>query len=147
MTPPIEPGAIRPATARDAAPCAAMVNAFIDAAPWHPRVHTAEDVARHYRDTVWTQRQVWVAGDPPHGFVAIDADGCITALYADPPRAGTGTRLITHAKARHTRLRLWTHQPNTAAQAFYAAQGFTELRRTDGDNEESVPDVLLEWTR
>lgn len=135
----------RPAAPRDAPACAAMVNDWIDRTPWHPRVHAREDVARHYRETVWTEREVWVDGDPPRGFVAITPEGQVTALYADPPRAGTGSRLLDHAKGLHPRLTLWTHRPNVAARAFYARAGFTEIRRTDGDNEEGVPDILLAW--
>ncbi len=137
--------AIRPAEPRDAAPCAAMVNAWIDRTPWHPRIHSAKDVARHYSDTVWRNREVLVASDPPRGFLVMTQDGQITALYADPPRRGTGRRLMDRPKALPSTLSLWTHVPNAAAQAFYRDAGFSETRRTDGDNEEGVPDVLLEW--
>lgn len=136
---------IRPARPRDAAPCAAMVNAWIDATPWHPRVHSAASVARHYAHTVWEDCDVLVAGDPAVGFVAIDDDQDIIALYANPKRKGVGSTLIESAKSKYEHLALWTHQPNTEAQSFYKKHGFTEVTRTDGDNEEGVPDIRYRW--
>lgn len=136
---------IRPARPDDAAPCAAMVNAWIDATDWHPRLHTHDAVARFYRETVWATREVLVAGDPPTGFIAISTDQYVTACYASPPAQGTGTALMRAAQRERKTMFLWTHVPNVAAQAFYAKMGFTEVRRTDGDNEEGVPDILFQW--
>ena len=62
-------------------------------------------------------------------------------------RQGHGRALLDHAKARADRLSLWTFEANREALAFYAAQGFAETARTDGDNEEGLPDVRLEWRR
>jgi putative acetyltransferase len=45
------------------------------------------------------------------------------------------------------RLSLWTFQANEGARRFYAREGFAEVRMTEGDNEEGLPDVLLEWVR
>ena len=81
------------------------------------------------------------------GFLAL-GEGQIDALYiADGARRrGVGASLIGDAKAmRPTGLMLWTFVANDAARAFYAAQGFAELRRTEGDNEERLPDILLYW--
>ena len=36
----------------DAAACAAVFNAWVDATEWMPRVHPADDVERHYREHV-----------------------------------------------------------------------------------------------
>lgn len=40
---------------------------------------------------------------------------------------------------------LWTFVANTGAQSFYRREGFAEMRRTDGDNEEHLPDILYRW--
>ena len=53
---------IRPATPNDAPGCAAILNAWIDETPWMPRVHSHEDVERHYREFVFQNRKVSVAG-------------------------------------------------------------------------------------
>ena len=59
---------------------------------------------------------------------------------------GLGTRLLAAARQRcPDGFQLWTFQRNTAAQRFYATNGLYEIRRTDGDNEEGLPDILLEW--
>ena len=40
----------------------------------------------------------------------------------------------------------WVFQVNSRALQFYARYGCTEVRRTDGDNEEHEPDVLMHWS-
>ncbi|MBT0956116.1 GNAT family N-acetyltransferase [Alphaproteobacteria bacterium KMM 3653] len=137
---------LRRAAASDAAPCGQIVNDWIDETEWHPRVHSHASVARHFAGTVWTEREVWVYGDPAEGFVAIDNDDdMITGLYVARRRRGIGSALMGQAKAGRDRLQLWTHQPNLAAQRFYLHHGFRAVERTDGDNEEKVPDVRFEW--
>ena len=34
---------------------------------------------------------------------------------------------------------------NARARAFYERQGFQPVSRTDGDNEEQLPDILYRW--
>ena len=138
--------------AHHAAPCAAILNAWIDATPWMPRIHTPESVEWFVREVVFAMRRVWVAldedGNGPAGFLALDVEDTVTALYVAEParRAGIGSALLARAKAEAPGgLELWTFQPNAPARAFYAREGFVELRHTDGDNEEGVPDVLLRW--
>ena len=138
--------AIRPATPEDASACAAILNAWIDARDWMPRIHSKEDVRAFYQDFVLTQRTVWVAGDPVVGFMAMNpADATVTALYVATPGRGLGKAFLDMAKSRHDTVQLWTFQANEGARKFYAREGFREVKRTDGDNEEGLPDVLLEW--
>ncbi|MEM0935679.1 MAG: GNAT family N-acetyltransferase [Pseudomonadota bacterium] len=139
---------IREGRAEDAAAAAAILNAWIDATPWMPRIHSPADVARHYRETVFAERSVLVAGDPIMGFLALD-DGaaCVTALYLSTPGQGIGKALLDRAKVGRARLELWTFLDNRRARRFYAREGFAEIQRTDGDNEEGLPDVLLRWER
>ena len=50
------------------------------------------------------------------------------------------------AKARRPEgLTLWTFVANEGARRFYAREGFVEVGRTEGENEEGLPDVLLAW--
>ncbi|WP_448427891.1 N-acetyltransferase family protein [Martelella sp. FOR1707] len=141
---------LRPAEIRDMAACAAILNDWIDETPWMPRVHDHADVARHYRETIFVERTVSVAEDHAVvlGFSALSDDDYITALYvaANARGRGVGKALLERAKTdRPTGLRLWTFQANVAAQRFYEREGFAELRRTDGDNEEALPDILYGW--
>ncbi len=132
----------------DAPACADILKDWIDTRAWMPRVHTPEDVAAFYADFVFVERDVWVIGEPLAGFMALDrAEDCVTALYVATPGRGLGKALLDRAKAGRAALTLWTFQANADARRFYAREGFSEVRRTDGDNEESLPDVLLRWER
>ncbi|MEO1680572.1 MAG: GNAT family N-acetyltransferase [Pseudomonadota bacterium] len=137
---------LRQGVAEDAPACAAILNSWIDATPWMPRVHPADDVVRHYREDVFAKRVVWVAGDPVLGFLALDTEtGLVTALYVGAPGQGIGTALLDRAKESRSELELWTFVANEGARRFYAREGFGEVRRTEGDNEERLPDILFRW--
>ena len=127
----------------------AILNDWIDATEWMPRIHLPEAVEGFVRDVVFAMRRVWTAtvDGRPVGFLALDAEGTVTALYvAERFRGrGIGRALLDAAKGEERALELWTFQPNARARAFYAREGFSEVRRTAGDNEEGVPDVLLRW--
>jgi GNAT superfamily N-acetyltransferase len=141
---------IRPASPADAPTCAAIVNSWIDATPWMPRVHTPEDVAAFYRDCVLPARRVWTWNGPAAGFLALDeAEGCVTALYLAPEARGRGVgrALLGAAQAGRDALHLWTFEANHGARRFYEANGFHVEARTDGDNEEGLPDIRYGWSR
>ncbi|MEM9032358.1 MAG: GNAT family N-acetyltransferase [Pseudomonadota bacterium] len=113
-----------------------------------PRVHSRAEVDAFYAEVVFARQDVRVAGDPVLGFMALDADrSMVTALYVATPGYGIGRALLRHAKAGRDALELWTFQANGPARRFYAREGFYEIRRTEGDNEEGLPDVLLRWER
>ncbi len=139
---------LRPAVPEDAEGCATVFNDWVDATPWMPRVHDRSDVLRHFHTFVLPQRRVTVADrDGVVGFIAL-GDSHVDGLYLAPAarRQGVGTALIATAKAASPAgLTLHTFVANTAARAFYAAQGFVELQRSEGDNEEGLPDILLAW--
>ncbi len=141
---------IRPADRADMTACASILNRWIDATPWMPRVHDHADVERYYEETVFAERHVIVAehGSEVAGFLALSDDRYVTALYVDTPHRGVGigTRLLEVAKNLSPQeLNLWTFENNRAAQGFYENQGFQVVRRTDGDNEEQLPDLLYQW--
>jgi putative acetyltransferase len=139
---------LRRAEASDAEACGDILNAWIDARDWMPRVHAPEDVRAFYRDFVLPHREVWVTGDPVEAFLAMDAEGTtVTSLYVARPGRGIGKALLDHAKVGRDRLSLWTFQANEGARRFYAREGLAEVRMTEGDNKEGLPDVLLEWVR
>lgn len=143
---------IRAARLRDMSACAAIVNAWIDATEWMPRVHPEDDVAEYYQDTVFAKYEVFVAEDDDAiaGMVALSSDNMVSALYVHPNHRGKGVgkALLDQAKVEATGpVELWTFVANSGAQAFYLREGFAEVRRTDGDNEEHLPDILYRWQR
>ncbi|MGE6784798.1 N-acetyltransferase family protein [Ensifer adhaerens] len=132
------------------AACAGILNRWIDATPWMPRVHGHADVERYYEETVFAERRVIVAEEMNDvaGFLALSNDRFVTALYIDAPHRGVGigSRLLDVARNLSPQeLNLWTFENNRAAQRFYENQGFQVVRRTDGDNEEQLPDLLYQW--
>ncbi|MRX50824.1 GNAT family N-acetyltransferase [Paracoccus sp. S-4012] len=138
---------LRPARAFDAAPCAAIVEAWIEASRWMPRVHPPGSIAALFRQAIWPRSEVTVAevqGEVA-GFVALDPTGYVHALHAAAPGSGIGRQLLDAAKARAGSLSLWTFEANTHARRFYLRQGFREGRRSEGDNPEALPDVEYLW--
>lgn len=141
---------IRAALLKDMRRCAAIFNQWLDATTWMPRVHDHDDVVRHYREGIYGTDDVMVAekADIVGAFMALSPHGVITALYIDPDfrGAGIGTALIDKAKHKCSDgLSLWTFVANEGARRFYQREGFVEVRRTEGDNEEGLPDILFHW--
>ena len=118
--------------------------------PWLPRLHSDADDRRYFADRVIGQCDVIVVRRQrlPIGFLAL-RDDVVEHLYVRPDfqRAGIGSALLEVAKRRRPGgLRLWVFHRNHGARAFYGRHGFTEIRRTDGaNNEEHEPDMLLAW--
>lgn len=129
----------------DAPTCAAILNAWIDGTEWMPRVHPPEDVVGHYQETVFAKREVWVIGRPVRAYLSLDGGNYVTSLYSSVPCAGLGKSLLDHAKDLRHHLQLWTFVANAHARRFYAREGFVEVERSDGDNEEGLPDIRYEW--
>ena len=143
---------LRTARPEDAAACAAIFNAWVDATDWLPRVHPPGDVARHYREMVMQVCRVTVAevDGAMAGFIAVDGEGYVGGLYVAPEARGRGigAALLDAAKReRPEGLTLWTFAANAPARRFYARQGFAELGGTDGENDEGLPDVRFGWPR
>ena len=84
-------------------------------------------------------------GRPPTAYIAMSENNFVTSLFCASPGQGHGKRLLDHAKAHRSKLQLWTFVANTGAQRFYSREGFTEVERSDGDNEEKLPDILYRW--
>ncbi len=141
---------VRAGVPGDAPACAAIFNDWVDATGWMPRVHPPEEVAHFYREQVMATTSVLVAETAAgvRGFLSLDGEGRVAGLYLAPEARGRGIghALLAAAKARRPEgLTLWTFLANDGARRFYAREGFREVRRTGGDNEEGMPDVLLEW--
>jgi ribosomal protein S18 acetylase RimI-like enzyme len=141
---------IRNARSQDMVVCAAIYNEWIDTTDWMPRVHRPEDVLNFYRTEIATKRQTIVAvdGSRVRGFATLAPDNFVTALYVEQGSRsrGIGGLLLERAKRELApTVNLYVFQHNVGAQAFYNRHGFVEINRTSGDNEENLPDILMEW--
>jgi GNAT superfamily N-acetyltransferase len=122
-----------------------------DAMPYLPEVHTdAETAAWFVGRLSATPGAFWIARDAHRivGYLALHGTR-LDDLYVRPGHQGrgVGSALLERAKTLSPRrLELATFQENMRAQAFYEARGFREVRRTDGDNEEGLPDIHYEWS-
>jgi len=141
---------LRPAAAAD---IAAVVRVFRrsvrTALPFLPDLHTAEEDLVHFGSYLGTGRITLAEADGALLGFLVETPGWIEHLYLDPDRrgGGIGRMLVDGAKSRHERLELWCFEQNLAARAFYRAQGFEEVRRTAGENEAGLPDILFAWER
>jgi GNAT superfamily N-acetyltransferase len=140
----------RPEDAEDVA--AVFLAARRAAMPWLPELHPDEETRAFFAERVLPSCEVLVErrAGVVVAFLALRGDE-VDHLYVHPAAQGLGigSALLAEAQARRPGgLELWAFQRNTPALAFYAKHGFTELRRTDGrDNEEREPDVRLGWRR
>ena len=140
---------ITDATAKDAAAIAAILGGWNRDTAWMPKLHSAaEDL--HFAQHLIANRTTRVLRMPQvAGFLARKDDE-IEALYLAPAARGLGygRQLLAEAKAACPHLTLYTFQANLPAQRFYARQGFTEIARSDGDdNAEHLPDLRLVWRK
>lgn len=140
---------LRPARSTDAGKLGVMITEAVDARPWKPRLHTGAQDIMHMGQLI-DSGVVTVAelDERVAGFLALDGqelDALFVASWAQGRRVGTA--LLNEAKARSEVLDLWTFQQNTGAQRFYLRHGFAEIARTDGDNDEGLPDIRYRWRR
>jgi GNAT superfamily N-acetyltransferase len=121
--------------------------------PAIPRpVHDDLHVRAWFAEVVLPDREVWVAEAPGGAIVGLLVlnDAWLDQLYVDPDwvNQGIGSRLMNIGMERRPEgLDLWTFQTNHGARRFYERHGFTPIEVTDGDNEESAPDVRYQWRR
>ncbi|MDO9126580.1 GNAT family N-acetyltransferase [Parvibaculum sp.] len=117
-----------------------------------PQLHSDEETRAFIRGVVETG-VVWVAegGGCVAGFAATERtrDGAwLHHLYVHPREhnAGAGSLLLARVKMELPEgFSLWTFQANLGARRFYERHGCREIRRTAGENEENLPDILYEW--
>ncbi|MEM9438560.1 MAG: GNAT family N-acetyltransferase [Pseudomonadota bacterium] len=71
--------------------------------------------------------------------------GHLNALYLAPDARGKGIaqQLLDAACAGEANVTLHVFEANERALRFYEKQGFVEVSRTDGENEEGLPDILM----
>ena len=135
----------------DAAACAAILNAWVDATDWMPRAS-----ARRRGAALPRLRAGRRGGDgrvaerrPRRRRSSRSATGRSTGSTwrrGGRGREGIGRGLVAAAKAASPAgLTLWTFVANGPAPAVLRGEGFVEPAADRGDNEEGLPDVLLAW--
>lgn len=143
---------LRDADEADLAPVARILGSWVAETPWMPKLHTPEEDL-WFVGRLRAEGRMRVAAVGPRaidvvGFLAREG-GEVKALYIAPEARGRGIgrALMAEAMAAEPEGGLWTFQANAAARGFYARLGLLEVMTTDGENEEGLPDVRLEWSR
>lgn len=141
---------LRRAEPLDAGPLGAILHGFAQRTPWMPRLWTGAETVAHCGRMI---DQGWVtlaqADGRALGFLAREGH-FIHALYVreDATGRGVGRALLDAAKAQCAALTLRTFAANAGARRFYLREGFREVDRGDGrDNDEGLPDVRMDWHR
>lgn len=138
---------LRPARVLDAGTLGGMITQAVQDTPWKPVLHSGADDIAHAGKMI---DRGWVTvadlDDETAGFMALE-DGYIHSLFIarEYRRKNIATTLLNCAKDACSTLTLWTFQANTAARQLYTTNGFAEIGRTDGDNEEGLPDIHFQW--
>ncbi|WP_299667367.1 GNAT family N-acetyltransferase [uncultured Ruegeria sp.] len=142
--------ALRPARSTDAGTMGAILHGFARENEWMPELHSqAETIAFCGRmiDLGWVtvaEMQGQVAG-----FLALNRDEVHSLYLVDHARGqGIGQQLLDHTKAQRPELSLFAFEANHRACRFYERNGFVEVARSDGsENDENLPDIKYVWTR
>lgn len=141
---------IRAATVDDLPACARIINDYIDATGWLPRMKSRDEIAGFFGPELLGKRTVLVAeaGGSIAAYLSF-SEGRVFALYIDPDfrGQGLGRTLLDRVKQRHPdRVELTVFEPNFAARRFYEREGFAEVPEgRDETAEEGVPILLMRW--
>ncbi|EEE36849.1 acetyltransferase, gnat family [Rhodobacteraceae bacterium KLH11] len=141
---------LRPARSTDAGATGAILHGFARENDWMPELYSqAETIAFCGRmiDLGWVtvaETQQGVVG-----FLALN-EAEVQSLYltVSARGQGIGRKLLDRAKVERPELSLFAFQANHPACRFYERNGFTEVARSDGaDNDENLPDIKYVWKR
>ncbi|MDE4132735.1 GNAT family N-acetyltransferase [Phaeobacter sp. QD34_3] len=165
---------LRPARSTDAGGMGEILHRFEMETAWMPKQHSGAEAIGFCGVMIDRGWVTVVEGDGAIlGFLARDGDE-ICSLYVTPEArgGGIGKRLLDAAKiavckggndgtadtddrderndrvgeADPARLSLRTFQANEGAQRFYLREGFAEVGRSDGaQNDEGLPDIEYVW--
>lgn len=139
----------RSGLAADAPACATLLQDWLEATPWMPRLHSRAETETWVARTLWPRAEVRLAVEGQVlGFLALEGRREIAQLIVSPLARGRGIGAALIAWAKHHAaggVRLWCFAVNTGALRFYAREGFAEIARTMGENDEGLPDIQLEW--
>ncbi|SMO93394.1 GNAT family N-acetyltransferase [Ruegeria faecimaris] len=141
---------LRPARSTDAGATGKILHGFACENEWMPELHScAETIA--FCGVMIDRDWITVAEneDGVVGFLALNGSE-VHSLYlrASARNQGIGQRLLDQAKSGRQKLSLFAFQANHGARRFYERNGFAEIARGDGaDNDENLPDIKFVWNR
>lgn len=139
---------IRPAISADANQVGEILSAFSDEYSWIPRVHSLKEFIEFAHDMIecnWVM--IGQINGTVIGFSALHYQ-TIHSLYLHKSmrRQGIGSAFLKQMKNNNSRLIAWTFEANQKATNFYLKNGFIEINRTNGENnDEKLPDIQFEW--
>ena len=110
---------------------------------------TLKEDKEYFCENILTNCDIWVAKEEEKllGFIAVNGNW-IDRLYVKVglQAGGIGTALMNHAKKLlPEEIRLFTHQKNRSARAFYEKHGFKVVKYGISPPPESEPDVEYCW--
>ncbi|WP_037310805.1 GNAT family N-acetyltransferase [Ruegeria halocynthiae] len=139
---------LRPARSTDAGATGEILHGFARENDWMPELHSCAQTIAFCGRMI---DQDWVTVAETNrgvvGFLSVN-DAEIHSLYLSPVGRGKGIgqRFLDHAKSCHRQLSLIAFQANHPACRFYERNGFTEVSRGDGtENDENLPDIKYVW--
>lgn len=138
---------IRSAIPEDAPACVRILRGWIEETPWMPVLHSEEEMVRFWAGRIEAADAfVAVESGRIKGF-CVRGSGVLTALYLAPDvrGRGVGRQLLDRARQGTGTLDLQVFAANDAARRFYLREGFFEVSRSCGDNEEGLPDIQMRW--
>lgn len=139
---------LRPARSLDAGATGDILHGFARENDWMPELYSAAETIAFCGQMI---DKGWVTvaeqGGQVAGFLAVNGTE-VHCLYLSPAarNQGIGAQLLNSAKAGRGELALYAFQANTGACRFYERNGFVEVARSDGaDNDEHLPDIRFVW--
>ncbi len=139
---------LRPARSLDAGATGDILHGFARENDWMPELYSAAETIAFCGQMI---DKGWVTvaeqGGKVAGFLAVNGTE-VHCLYLSPAarNQGIGAQLLNSAKAGRGELALYAFQANTGACRFYERNGFVEVARSDGaDNDEHLPDIRFVW--
>lgn len=140
---------LRPYLAEDLEPTFALWRAVCVATYDFLELHTEAEDRAYFEQVLSVHNELVVATLDGEivGFLALQGD-LVDRLYVAVERQGRGigSALLDEARRRSpTGLRLFTHQKNVGARAFYERRGFVAVRFGISPPPESEPDVEYAW--
>lgn len=116
-----------------------------------PTVHTRAETLAWMQEVVFSEQHVVVAEvDGPVVGYASYTERHLSNMYVLPEfqRRGVGSALLSRIlEQAPAELELRVFEQNAGAIRFYERSGFATVSRTNGDNEERLPDRLMRRNR
>ena len=112
-----------------------------------PSLHSVDETLKWMRDSVFTSQDVLVVelDGVVVGYASFTGNE-ISNMYVLPGYQGRGigsALLAAVLRSMPSEVELWVFESNVGATRFYGRNGFSTVARTNGDNEEGLPDRLM----